>query len=280
MSNSRSMVAALMLLACVLPAQAGVLVLVHGWSADADTWLHSGVVPVLESNGWTNAGVVFVSPRGGINHMPVQGTAAANMIYRVNLPAAAPLQLQAAHLFAGLRYIHQRHPTEEMFLAGHSAGGIVARLVLVRANTLPIKALISIASPNLGTARALQGLDIAESKPFFCPGPGVDFLKTLVGGERYRYLRHSRGVLADLAPAAPGSLIGWLNQQRHPDINYYTVIRQGPVYAGDELVPAFSQDLNQVPALRGRAKVYWVASGHALNPVDGQLLADILSSES
>lgn len=275
----RKFVLIFIVLVCNLPVRADVLVLVHGWSANADTWLYSGVLPVLETNGWSHAGVVFASPAGGINYIPARGEAAVNRAYRVNLPAEAPLQVQAAHLFAELQFIHQRHPLEDMILAGHSAGGIVARLVLVNANSLPVKALITIASPNLGTPRALQGLDIAEGKPFFCPGPGIDFLKEMVGGDYYRYLRVSRGALIDLAPAAPGSLIDWLNQQPHPDVRYYTVIRRGPVYAGDELVPAFSQDLNQVPALRGRARVYVTASGHALNPADGQLLADILNQD-
>lgn len=280
MGNLRNFAAAILLLVSISPVRADMLVLVHGWSANADTWLYSGVIPVLEANGWSNAGVVFSNPAGGISYIPAYGESAAKKIYRVNLPSEAPLQIQAAHLFAELQFIHQRHPDEAILLAGHSAGGIVARLVAVRASNLPVKALVTIASPNLGTARALQGLDIAEGKPFFCPGPGIDFLKTLVGGDDYRYLRYSRGALVDLIPAAPGSLIGWLNQQPHPDIRYYAVVRQGPVYAGDELVPGVSQDLNQVPALRGRARVYITASGHTLNPADGQLLADILNKAS
>lgn len=279
MRNISSFAAVIVWLICISPVRADMLVLVHGWSANADTWLYSGVIPVLEANGWSNAGVVFTNPSGGVNYLPAYGESAGNKVYRVNLPAEAPLQIQAAHLFAELQFIHQRHPDEAIVLAGHSAGGLVARLVVVRAGDLPIKALVTIASPNLGTTRALQGLDIAESKPFFCPGPGIDFLKTLVGGDDYRYLRDSRGALVDMVPAAPGNLIGWLNQQPHPDISYFAVVRQGPVYAGDALVPAFSQDLNQVPALRGRARVYRVASGHALNPADGQLLADILSNK-
>jgi pimeloyl-ACP methyl ester carboxylesterase len=279
MKNIRGFLVCMLMFWCFVPARADVLVLVHGWAANADTWLYSGVVPVLEANGWANAGVVFSLPNGGISHSATYGNSAANKIYRVHLPAEAPLQLQAAYLFAELQYIHQLHPSENILIAGHSAGGVVARLVLVRANSLPIKSLITIASPNLGTPRALQGLDIAESKPFFCPGPGVDFLKTLVGGDSYRYLRHSRGALVDMIPATAGSLIGWLNQQPHPDIHYHAVVRQDSVYGDDEVVPSFSQDLNQVPALRGRAGVYMTPSRHALNPADGHLLASILRND-
>ena len=47
-------------------------------------------------------------------------------------------------------------------------------------------------------------------------------------------------------------------------------------FAGDDLVPGYSQDMNNVPALRGQAKVLMTATGHRLNPDDGQLLAGIL----
>lgn len=280
MRIQQKLVAGILILWCAAPVRADILVLVHGWAANADTWLYSGVVPTLEANGWPDAGVLVSTPVAGVRLFPGRGGSAPNKVYRAQLPAEAPLQLQAAHLFAELQLVHHLHPDESIVLAGHSAGGVVARLVLVRAGSLPVRALITIASPNLGTSRALQGLDIAESKPFFCPGPGIDFLKTLVGGDSYRYLRHSRGALVDLVPAAPGSLTGWLNQQPHPDIHYYAVIRQGPVYAGDELVPAFSQDLNQVPALQGRATVLRTASGHVLNPADGMLLVQILRREA
>ena len=149
--------------------------------------------------------------------------------------------------------------------------------MLVRPEAPRIDALITIAAPNLGTSRAAQGLEIVDSKPFFCPGPGIDFLKSMLGGEQYRYLKYSRGAMVDLMPVGPGSLINWLNRQPHPDIAYHAVIRQAPSYPGDEMVPAFSQDLNQVPALRGRAQVYVTPTGHALNPADGKLLANILA---
>ena len=257
-------------------ARADILVLVHGWSANADSWIHSGVMQSLQANGWSDAGLVLSTP-AGIQHRPAPTKAMANKVYRVHLPAEAPMQLQAAHLFAQLQYIRQQNPTEPLSIAGHSAGGVVARLVVIRPAALNVKSLITIATPNLGTGRAIQGLNIADSKPFFCPGPGIDFLKEMVGGNSYRYLKHSRGALVGLTPAVPGSLIGWLNQQPHPDISYHAVVRNNG--AGDELVPGFSQDLNQVPALRGKAKVYMTPAAHSLNPADGALLAQILAGK-
>ena len=97
------------------------------------------------------------------------------------------------------------------------AGGVVARLVVLGNNPYRVDELITIASPHLGTVRAAQGLDIVDSKPFFCPGPGIDFVKSVVGGGHYDYLKYSRGVLLDLLPAESGNLLFWLNRQSHPD---------------------------------------------------------------
>jgi len=266
----------LLILTLSLPytgSRADMLVLVHGWAADADTWIQSGVLPVLESQGWHNVGVVTSTPEG-VRYFPEGNPALSkNRVYRVQLPAAAPLLLQASHLTSQLAFIQGRFPNEPLIVAGHSAGGVVARLVAIRPDYVRIKALITIAAPNLGTPRALDGLDIVESGPSFCPGPGLDFLKTMLGGSSYQYLRDSRGTMSDLAPAAPGSMLAWLNQQAHPDIQYYAVIRS----EHDAMVPAASQDLNQVPALRGRARVYLTPAAHNLNPLDGKVLADILA---
>ena len=265
----------LLILVLSLPyttTRADILVLVHGWAANADTWLQSGVLPVLQRQGWQDAGVVSSTPEGA-RFFPVGNPAEArNRVYRVQLPAEAPLLLQASHLTSQLAFIQRHFPNEALIVAGHSAGGVVARLVTIRPDYVRINALITIASPNLGTPRALDGIDIVESKPVFCPGPGIDFLKTVLGGSDYQYLKDSRGAMADLTPAVPGSMLAWLNQQPHPDIQYHAVIRND-----DKMVPAISQDLNQIPALRGRARVYLTPAAHELNPLDGKLLADILA---
>ncbi|GAB6041539.1 esterase/lipase family protein [Endothiovibrio diazotrophicus] len=269
----RSPLLALLWLALLVatPARADLLVLVHGWAADADTWFRSGVVPVLEGHGWRDGGVVVAGP-GGVYRVGGRGDG-ERTVYRAQSIAEAPLTLQAGQLLAELRYLRARYPDQPLHLVGHSAGGLVARLALVAPGAPRVDTLITIATPNLGTGRALQGLEVAEGRPFFCPGPGVDFLKEMVGGGSYRYLRDSRAALVDLTPVAPGNLTDWLNRQPHPDIAYYAVVRQG----GDALVPAFSQDLNQVPALRGRATLYLTPAGHGLTPADGELVARILS---
>lgn len=277
MNSVRSKIMLLLLLLLQIgSARADVLVLVHGWSSDSETWVRSGVVQVLDANGWANAGVV-TAVAGGISYLPAPGQNSSNSVYRVNLPAEAPLMLQSRILISELNYIRKNHPKESMTIAGHSAGGVVARLAIIQQDAPKVERLITIGSPNLGTSRAIQGLEIADSKPFFCPGPGVDFLKSMVGGDDYEYLKYSRGALIDLVPAGPGSLIDWLNHQPHPGIEYHSVIREIPAQGGDELVPSFSQDLNRVPVLQGKAKVHLTPAGHSLNPGDAGILLGILS---
>lgn len=254
----------------LLAGQAGlvsadVLVLVHGYASNALSWEHGGVNHVLSKGGWQQVGVPGVYSNDG-----------DNKFYSLELPANAPLLTQTHFLQNFLQRIRKRHGDANIILAGHSVGGVVARLSLLQGNHANVSKLITIASPHLGTPRALQGLQVLDDKPFFCPGPGIAFVKSVLGGDRYQYLRHSRGVLIDLLPQGKGSILDWANRQTHPDIEYHAVIRQG----GDELVPAFSQDLNQVPALRGKAKIWVTRASHKLNSNDGLILLRILGQSS
>jgi pimeloyl-ACP methyl ester carboxylesterase len=265
----------------VQPVRADVLVMVHGYMSDASTWEANGVTQALAVNGWQPAGVMMAGPGGVlVPAVSVQRPVAVNRTYSVNLPAAAPLQVQAMHLATAVAALRQSYPGERLILAGHSAGGVVARMLVIGNNPYGVDTLVTIASPHLGTARAAQGLDVVDSKPFFCPGPGIRFLKSLVGGRGYDYLEHSRGALVDLLPAESGNVLAWLNQQPHPDIRYVSVVRGTPGAAGDSMVPAYSQDMNNVPALRGRVTTLFSPAGHGLNPADGQLLAQILAGST
>lgn len=257
------------LLLLMQPVRGDVLVLVHGYASDAGTWERSGVNSELQAFGWPRA--VIAAP-----NMLDPAQPGSNRSFTVNLPAEAPLMVQANFLRASLDGIRQRYPDEKLILVGHSAGGVVARLVLLGNNPFRVDELITIASPHLGTLRAAQGLDVVDSKPFFCPGPGIRFLKRLVGGSSYDYLSYSRGVLLDLLPAESGNVLSWMNQQPHPDIIYVSVVRKSPFALGDDVVPAYSQDMNNVPALQGRAHVLFTDAGHGLNPSDGILLAGLL----
>ncbi len=261
-------------------ARGDLLVLVHGFSANADTWLRSGVMQVLAQSGWRDAGLLVTTPKGAAGQIaPIRYERSTKTVFRAQLPAGAPLQIQAAQLHAQLRLVRRMRPAEPLTLVGHSTGGLVARLSMQRGDSLDITRMVSIATPNLGTARATQALNATNDKPFFCPGPGIDFLKSVFAGNEYHYLRASQGALVDLSPAAPGTLIHWLNRQPHPKASYHAVVRMGPHGPGDKLVPGFSQDLNQVPALRGAATVHPVWAGHALHPGDGHTIASILESD-
>ena len=272
MSIKRFLILALLALLPLQRGAADVLVLVHGYASDARNWELSGVNDALQAQGWPRAGVLTAAFGGSAG-----AAASMNKSYSVNLPAQAPLLVQAEYLRASLQQLRQHYPDERLILAGHSAGGVVARLVLLGGNPFRVDTLVTIATPHLGTFRAGQGLDLVDSKPFFCPGPGIDFLKHVVGGSDYEYLSDSRAVLVDLLPAESGNLLAWLNWQPHPDITYYSVIRQLPHTAGDTIVPAYSQDMNNVPALRGWSQTLLVPAGHSLLPQDGALLAGILA---
>ncbi len=274
--KQRTFLAAL-LLTLIQAAQADVLVLVHGYMADARSWEASGVIATLAARGWQPAGVLTLAPNG--TSSPVVPSSAANKIYGVNLPAAAPLPVQARVLARLLDALRQRYPHERLVLAGHSAGGVVARMLVTGQNPYAVDTLVTIASPHLGTVRAAEGLELVDFNPFFCPGPGIDFMKHALGGEEYDYLEHSRGTLIDLLPETSGNLLAWLNRQAYPDIHYDAIVHTLPYTAGDDIVPAYSQDMNNVPALRGRVRTLYIPAAHSLNPQDGVLLAALLAQQ-
>ncbi len=264
----------LLLVGC-FPVHADVLILVHGWRSNADSWVTSGVQAVLVENGWQDAGMTVMHP-DGVRLLQQHPSTERNKLYRVNLPAHLGLQAQAVYLRHQLNYLRQLHRDERLIIAAHSAGGLVSRLVLTQQNTPRIDALITIASPHLGTPRAIEGLDTGHSKPFFCLGPGLEMFKNFVGGDDYRYLRDSDALLFDLLPARQGNIINWLNQQPHPNIFYHSIIKQLRGSDNDGMVPTFSQDMNNVLRLRGQSTTHWSYSNHVLNPQDGELIVTIL----
>ncbi len=266
----------LLLLFLAPGARAEVAVLVHGYLSNSATWEWSGVGTALQAAGWSRAGNLAFSPRGLVERRLPTAAATDRRFYTVDLPSLAPAVVQAGWLAAALERIRALHPDEQITLVGHSAGGVVTRLALVRHGAGNVKRLVTIAAPHLGTHRAIQALDAVDDD-----GP-FGFLKEWIvrneiGDGLYRTLELSRGILMDLLPPRPGTLLWWLNVQPHPDIEYVSVIRSGGFFlAGDLLVPAASQDMNRVPALRGRSAVHFTPWGHALTPADGALLARIL----
>lgn len=254
-----------------LPAHADILVLVHGYLGSAHSWDTSGISRVLSSAGWQYHGVLLHSPMGA-QFVPIEEKEAEDRFYSVELPSQAPVMLQAHLLNEMLTKVSQLNPNQPITIAAHSAGGVVARTTLVVAKPTSVNRLISIASPHLGTQRAAQALDVTD-----VPFP-LSVAQDILTDGRTHVVRTSRGLLIDLLPAHPGSFLYWLNAQQHPDIAYHSIVRTGPVGLGDQLVPLFSQDMNNLPALATRSNTQRVATDHALVADDGRTILEILSN--
>lgn len=238
------------------------LVLIHGYLADGSEWRRSGVVNALQRAGWQDMG-----------HLVSQGYLAApksttqsstRILYSVTLPSEAPLQLQAQYLANYLQLLQQRHPQNALILVGHSAGGVVARLTLLNPQQTA-QGLISIASPHLGTDKAELGV-MANQSPlsWFAPFFGMETLN------------RSAQLYLDLVRETPSSLLFWLNRQPHPTIFYASIVRVNEQNEANSIVPAYSQDMNNVPALHGKSVSVPSVGLHSLQFSDGILLAKLL----
>ena len=251
-------------------ALADITVMVHGFLGSPSSWERSHINQQLETAGWNKAGVIFQTPQGAmLSQKP--GQIAGNEIYSVILPSRAPVMFQADQLHNMISDLEKRHVDEDIVIVGHSAGGVVARAMLVKFGAGNVKKLITIASPHSGTGLALYALNKTHgSGPF-----GV--VKSIFGGEKYHIARSSTGLLLDLVPPHPGSLLHWLNQQPHPELEYVSIVRGHSIHRnGDDIVPGHSQDMNNVPALRGKSQLYFLPTEHSLNPLDGDFLSLLL----
>jgi triacylglycerol lipase len=254
-----------------LTARADVLVLVHGYLAGGQSWDMSGITPILQQHNWQRAGTYVAGP-AGMQLLPAPGVRAEKKFYAVDLPSEAPVMLQAYQLREILRAISEAHDDEPLILVGHSAGGVVARAALVQGGAGNVKALITIASPHLGTVRAEQALDATD-----IPFP-FSMVTDFFAGEAYDTAMRSRSLYIDLVRPQPGTLLYWLNGQPHPDIQYFSIVRgQSGFGPGDYIVPTYSQDMNNVPALHGKSSLINIPASHGLEPVDGSIIVKVLS---
>lgn len=247
------------LLTLPLTAFADALVLIPGYLSGGHTWRAHGIAQGLIANGWQDGGNLTPSPDGP--RLDIKPQAGANRFYTVELPSEAPIPVQAGYLNGYLDAIAAIHPGERMILAGHSAGGVLARYVMVTRPELEVAALVTIASPHAGSDAAEMGEFIADSPmAWFAPMMGLDTLN------------RSRDLYRDLGRPDITNLLGWLNTRPHPQAKYVSIVRPG-----DAWVDTPSQDMNQVPALAGRSLVLASAGGHELNPGDGLLLSRLLT---
>ncbi len=239
------------------------LVLVHGYLGSGADWRVSGVAAKLVQSGWVDGG----SLGRRSNRVSGQARGDGARFYTVDLPSEAPLEVQARVLAGFIERLRARHKGEGLILVGHSAGGIVARFTMVRHPEFEVQALITIAAPHLGTDRAELGLMAGQSPlALFAP---------FIGGQT---LNRSQALYADLVRERPGSLLYWLNRQPHPEAIYISVVRRGDVtgFGDDLVVPAWSQDMNNVWALRDQSRTVIVSEAHGLSAADGRWLVKLL----
>lgn len=260
----------LLLCVCSASAQADTLLLLHGYLGSTQEWDRVGIVEQLDSAGWSNAGVLQ------LNNEVVQSSGDRHLrtrrLYKVALSSEQPVEDQARQLHHYVEYVRTQHAGEQIILVGHSVGGIVARMYMVERPNADLIALITIASPHLGTDKAeIMEIFPQELLVWLEPIPGVNRL--------YR----SQGLFFDLIPNRSDNLIGWLNYQEHPPAQYYSIVRDSAenqlnmsIPLQDYIVPSWSQDMNEIYALRGRNKTYRVKSMHSLNKKDGEVLQKIL----
>jgi triacylglycerol lipase len=259
-----------LLLFISLPVCADVMLLIHGYLGDATSWEKSGINDELQQQGWQRAGMFHGSPQGPQLYT-TEHDKTYNLVYIATLPSDAPVLVQADVLKNIIDIIRENHENEKIILVGHSAGGVVARMALIRHRLKNIKGLITIASPHIGTGRADQALDItADHGPF-------NMVKSFVGGSRYDTLKHSRGLMFDLRHPEPGNMLYWLNNQPHPKIHYASIIRLDNDGAqGDYYVPGYSQNMNNVPALQGQSSTFVTPTSHFLVRQDADTIISII----
>lgn len=265
-SAIRFLVLVSLLSSCV--ASAETLVLIQGYLGGSENWRDSGITATLGKGGVVNGGHLHLG-RYGIDNKTAGGRG-ARRYFTLDLPTKAPLVLQSKHLARYLAYLRSKYPDSALILVGHSAGGVLARLYMVQHPKTAVAALVTIASPHRGTESAELGL-MAGQTP-------LGWMGSMLGIDT---LNHSQGLYHDLMRENPNNLLGWLNYQRHPEALYVSIVRSEDDETfglGDLIVPAWSQDMSQVFALRGRARTITMQGSHGLRAEDGRLLLRILNS--
>ncbi|MCP3869516.1 MAG: hypothetical protein GY703_15725 [Gammaproteobacteria bacterium] len=245
-----------------LVAQAETLVLIQGYQAKGGDWRDSGVTGALTRSGWVNGGHIRLGAR------PV--TPSAPHFYTVELTTDAPMMYQLEQLKSHIDNLTRDRSGESLTLVGHSAGGVLGRLFMVSYPEAGVGALITFSSPHLGTESAELGMMLGQSP--------LGMASRMLG-RKHDLLGRSQGLFFDLSREQPGNLLFWLNRQEHPPARYISVVRDDrQFWMGDMVVPIWSQDMNQVYALRGRVMTIPSDGGHSITSEDGVLLLRILNN--
>ena len=249
----------IVLFALPLNTIADVLILVSGYQNGGHSWRTHRITHTLITNGWSDGGNFYLAPNGARLDLPPASS--SHRFYTVELPSEAPIPYQAKYLNTYIDAVRAIHPEDRLIMAGHSAGGVLARYVMVTRPSINVDTLITIASPHSGTDTAELAESIANSPAsWFTPMFGLNTIN------------RSKGLYHDLGRPDNNNLFGWLNTRQHPQARYISIIR-----SNDEWVDARSQDMNRVPALAGQSTVVISNGSHELNQGDGILLSNILA---
>ena len=248
----------------ITTSHAEILVFVHGYDSNANTWRNKGIFSFLQSQGWQDAGNLISHPNGIFYQQP--GELKPYRMVTVDLPSNAPAPVQAVLLAAYVETLRKQDPQQLFTLIGHSVGGVVSRYALVRYPELPVKRLITIASPHFGTGMA-EVAEMAAKSP-------AGIIAPILGAD---IINHSEILLDQLQREEPGSFLFWLNRQKHPEINYFSIIRShGSLFNKDYYVPSYSQDLRYIPGIH-LAHSFPSKGKHELHYHDAFLIARLVN---
>jgi len=242
-------------------SHAATVVLIHGFDSNRHTWYQHHTVDALFASGWQDATGTLFKP-------PSQHSKPRKVFFTLDLPWYEPIETQAKVLRDALKFIYQQRQ-EPLILVGHSAGGIVARFYLLTPHTVPVQGLITLASPHLGSPWAEMAWRALQS-------PMGDFFD-MMGADKWA---QAEMLLWELSVTPKTNLIHWMNHQPHPQgIRYISVIHRirANQMKMDFFVPMASQNMNNIPALRGRSETYPLFANHQLSRKDGLLLAWLLA---
>jgi pimeloyl-ACP methyl ester carboxylesterase len=267
MKIQRLVIVALGLLLFPASLWAQTAILIHGFQSGGMDWRKQGVTPVLQQNGWVDGGNFIPTPLGPYNPANPPGRP-ERVFYTLELPSRAPIMLQARILDTYLQRIYALRQ-EPLTLVGYSAGGLVARGWLVSLHSVPVDTLVTIATPNVGTPTA----DMA------CLANGTPM--AMFAGEMMglgKWTNDADDMYRDLRTEKPGRFLYWLNHQPHPAIRYVSIVRDNQMRPDkyDYVVPEYSQNMNNVFALRGQSEYWKVDGSHFLGSPDGYALAAAL----
>jgi len=257
----------LCLLLLPFPVWAETVVLVHGFQSSGIDWRRQGVTPVLQQNGWVDGGNFLMTPQGPYNALSLMQDRPERVFFTVDLPSTAPIQFQGQLLQMYLSKIYAQRQ-EPLTLVGHSAGGVVARYVLLLPGTAPVQTLVTIASPHLGTP-------LADASKLMTETPAGDMADEMGFS---KWASDSENIYRELSEEKPMNFLFMLNHQSYPPIRYVSLVRDNQPRPDryDFFVPTYSQNMNNIYGLRQQSEVWPVEGGHSLGIPDGYALAAVL----